>query len=226
MTKLALVLILLLDVRVHAQSAIQGPTCDGVIRGAVFDRSGQRATGITVVGWPLGVDLGAMLPRVMTDQAGDYRFEHVCRGRYTVIVEDKKAGYPYASPLMNEFLYGVRAAVVKVTAKHPQVELRVNMPPKPGLMQIHVSDGEKKTAVLQFTVKLSVPRQRRTHFLAIEFKQDVRNDEIQVPPDKNVICHVTAEGFREWRESAGTGKTMLVPSGTHVALEVSLDPLN
>ena len=90
---------------------------------------------------------------------------------------------------------------------------------------MHVSNGETSAELLTFSVKLTVPRQRRTGKVSFEFKPDVKDPEIQIPPDKDVVFHVTAEGFREWRESAGSGKVIHVPSGTHVALDVRLEPL-
>ena len=78
----------------------------GVIRGLVFDRSGDKSAGSWFRLGPSGVGLCGNLPSIETDQEGSYHFEHVCAGRYTVVVEDEKAGYPQASPMVNAFLYG------------------------------------------------------------------------------------------------------------------------
>ena len=225
MRKRAIVLFLLVSMRVQAQSVIQSPECNGIIHGAVFDRSGQRAKGLKVIVWPLGVDLASLLPSNVTDEKGEYRFENVCPGRYAVVVEDEKTGYPRTSPMMSEFLYGARVRQVRVTAKHPQIELPVYLPPKPGLMQVHISNGMTKAEISKFSVKLRVPGQHRTPEAGFEFDPRFKDHQIQVPPDKNVVFHVTAEGFHEWRESAGRGKIVRVPSGTQVALEVELEPL-
>jgi hypothetical protein len=225
MTQMAVILFLVLSVEVHAQSVIQSPHCNGVIHGTVFDLSGQRAKGLNVVAWPLGVELGALLPRVATDQEGVYRFENLCPGRYAVVVEDKKAGYPYASPLFNEFLYGARIAEVKLTTNHLHGELPVYLPPRPGFMHVHVSNRETKAEILKYSVKLRVPGQRRTPEAGFEFDSMMKDHEMEVPPGRDVIFHVTAEGFREWRESAGHGKLMRAPSGADATLEVELEPL-
>jgi hypothetical protein len=47
---------------------------------------------------------------------------------------------------------------------------------------------------------------------------------MMVPPDRNLIIHVTADGFREWDESIGGGKPIFVPSGTRLTLAVQLEP--
>jgi hypothetical protein len=49
---------------------------------------------------------------------------------------------------------------------------------------------------------------------------------ILIPPEKNVLLHVTSDGFREWNESIGTGKTIRLPSGTRLSLAIGLEPSN
>ena len=47
---------------------------------------------------------------------------------------------------------------------------------------------------------------------------------ILVPPDKNLLLHVSSDRFREWDESAGMGKPMFLPSGNRLTLDVQLEP--
>ena len=47
---------------------------------------------------------------------------------------------------------------------------------------------------------------------------------ILVPPDKNLLLHVTSDGFHEWYESVGRGKPLHMASGTRLTLEVQLEP--
>src|SRR5215475_4676486 len=114
--------LVLVTLLVHAQTVIQRPTCIGVIRGLVFDRSGDRVSGIVVQAWPLGVGVSGSLPSVETDKEGSYYFEHVCAGRYSVVVKDQKAGYPHASPMRNAFLYGTPIPEVILTVKSSQAD--------------------------------------------------------------------------------------------------------
>jgi len=225
MAKPIIVLILLSGLQVFAQTVIQDAQCNGVISGKVLDAAGQPVKGITVVAWPLGVDLAAILPQITTDETGAYRVEHVCPGRYAVVVEDKNAGYPHSSPEMFEFLYGHRAPQGKLSSKHPTLELSLYLPPKPGLIKVSVRNSETRGDLLKFSIKMIVPHQRRTREVSVEFKDGAADREIQIPPDKDVILHVTAEGFQEWRESAGPGKAMRVSPGTQVAVEIPLVPL-
>ncbi len=195
-----------------------------MISGVVFDQSGERVSGIVVKAWPLGVGLSGNLPSIETDRDGRYRFEHVCPGRYTVVVDDEKAGYPHASPLSNAFLYGSPIAEVTLTVKNPQADLPVYLPPKPGLMQVHIINKETKGQIWKFSMRLIVQGQKDADELSFSFDEAVKDHQIEVPPDKDVIYHVTADGFHEWSESAGAGKVIRVSSGMKATLEAELEP--
>ena len=225
MAKRAVFLFLVLQtVRLAAWREIQSPQCNGIIHGTVFDLSGERVKNLKVEAWPLGVDLAVVLPNVETDDAGEYRFQNLCSGKYTVIPFDQKAGYGYSTPYLNEFLYGTRIAEVRLITKHPQAELLVHLPPKPGFMEVLLINRETKTKVLTFTVKLKVPGQHRRPEAAFDFDMQMSDDTIPIPPDNTVIVHVTADGFHEWSQSAGHGKRIRVPSGTYATLEGELEP--
>jgi hypothetical protein len=51
------------------------------------------------------------------------------------------------------------------------------------------------------------------------------NHVVLVQPDKNLLLHVTSDGFREWEESAGRGKLLRLSSGTQLTLDIQLEPL-
>jgi hypothetical protein len=224
MRSAVLFLLLLQTAGIRAWGDIQGPECNGVIYGAVLDPSGQPARGISVSAEPLGVLLGAILPYVKTDDAGKYRFQNLCFGRYTVISDDERVAYRGANSYMNRFLYGSRIAEVRLTAKHPQAELHVSIPPKPGFVRVHITNQETKADLVRFSLKVKVPGQQKAS--EVSFNPMVKDYEIVVPPDKDVIVHLTADGFHEWSESAGHGKLLRVPSGTRVTLEADLEPLS
>ena len=50
------------------------------------------------------------------------------------------------------------------------------------------------------------------------------NHVILVPPDKNLLLHVTSDGFREWNESTGKGKVVHLASGARLKMDVQLEP--
>jgi hypothetical protein len=180
-------------------------------------------TGTMVKAWPLGVNLSALLPTAKTDLSGEYLFEKVCPGRYTVLPEDKEAGYPSCSPYLFAFLYGRRAAGVKLNSQNAYAELPILLPPKPGRMSVHIIDRTTKAEILEFTIEMKVPGQHLSPEMKYVFHPDIKNHQVEVPPDKDFIVHVTAEGFREWSESIGGRKVVRVPSGTEAALEAQLE---
>jgi hypothetical protein len=51
------------------------------------------------------------------------------------------------------------------------------------------------------------------------------NRPILITPDKDLLLHVTSQGFHEWGDSAGAGKRIRLASGSHLGLEVQLEPL-
>jgi hypothetical protein len=157
--------------------------------------------------------------------AGEYRFENVCPGRYTVLPADESMGYPDFSPNLFEFLYGRRVAEVKLTSKNALARLPIQLPPKPGRMHIHITDATTSAEILEFAIEVKVPGQHLSPELRIPFHPDIKDREIEVPPNRDFILHVTAGGFREWSESIGGGKVLRVPSGTEVTLNAQLQPL-
>jgi len=207
--------------RVYAQSSIQSPACTGVIRGIVSDGSGDKVSGIAVEASPMGL-LAGSVPSVKTGPEGDYRFEHVCPGTYVVTVADEKAGYPHVSLMESAFIYG-HIEEVTLTNERPQADLPVHLPSKPGFLQVHITNRETKAEISKFMVTLNVKGQPGG--LSFIFDVGIKDREIELPPDKDVICHVTADGFREWSESAAQGKLIRVQSGTKGTLEAELQPL-
>jgi hypothetical protein len=209
-----------------AQSAIQGPRCTGVVHGIVSDRAGHPVKGIMVEAWPLGVSLGTLLPTAKTDLAGEYRFENVCLGTYTVLPADESMGYPDSNPNLFEFLYGRRVTEAKLTSKNALAMLPIQLPPKPARMHIHITDGVTGAEILEFTIEVKVPGQHRSPEMKYVFHSEIKNREIQVPPNRDFIVHVTAEGFREWSESIGSRKVVHDPPETEATLDAQLQPLN
>jgi len=50
------------------------------------------------------------------------------------------------------------------------------------------------------------------------------NHVLLVPPGKNILLHVASLGFHEWEESVVGGKALHLTSGTHLTLDVQLEP--
>jgi hypothetical protein len=92
-------------------------------------------------------------------------------------------------------------------------------------MHVRIVNGQTRKEVLKFKVKLEVPGQNESPEASFVFDPQVHDHDIEVPPDKDVICHVTADGFQEWNEGAGVGKVIHLASGNQMTLEAELEQI-
>ena len=67
-------------------TGITDPSCRGILHGVAKNAGNQPVPGIRLVLWPIGVDLDYVLPTATSNEAGTYSFEHVCAGRFTVLL--------------------------------------------------------------------------------------------------------------------------------------------
>ncbi len=208
------------------QRHLQGPECKGVVHGFVLGPNGERVSSLDVTLYPLGVDLAVLLPHMKTDQRGEYRFEHLCSGRYSVFVTDTDAGYPYSSPYLNQFLYGGRIPEVKITDKHSDALLPVKLPPKlPARLRIRTANSKTKARLVEFEVRLKISRNRRVSYSCNESSPCDSEPFLLLPPDQDVLMRVTAKGFHEWKDVGRRGKIIHARAGELLTIDVELDPI-
>jgi hypothetical protein len=195
------------------------PRPNGTIYGIAIDQDGQPAKGIGLQAQPLGVGLAAVLPRTTTNERGEYRFVNLpWWGRYTVCAEDEEAGY-------SEFSTGCvgqsQPPEVELTPERPEAELRVHLPPKAAFLRVNLSNRKTGAAIPAMRVVVTSSGNPPSLIFSMScYSTKV----ILLPPDKDVLLHVTSDGFREWKESVGTGKPLRLASGTRLTLDVQLDP--
>jgi hypothetical protein len=211
---------LLLVVAAAAQQH-QQPAPKGEIYGIVIAQDGEPAKGLGLTAEPLGVGLAAALPHTKTNDAGEYRFESLpWWGRYTVYANDEEAGY---SDISNGPAGNSHPAEVEIRPEHPRAEFNVSLPPKAGFIEIHLTNRRNGAAISGMVVAV-MPMEKPDSPL---FTMSCYSDHvILVPPEKNLLLHVKSDGFREWDESAATGKPLNVSTGGRLTLDVQLDPSN
>lgn len=215
-TLLAVASMVLIATSAFAQ--ITDPTCSGVLRGVASNSKNEPVPGIRVMLWPLGVDLGYVLPRTTTTEAGEYSFERVCTGRFTVVVDDEAAGYP---PSIWSYLLGNRAEVV-LTPEHLNMELPVKVPPKAASLNFVVHDSRTKAAIRTLQVKL------RTSKIEIYDWVTINHDSsgaLLVPANTDLLCRVGADGYTEWHTDKAGTPIRLGPEA-HLTLTVELKPIH
>jgi hypothetical protein len=195
----------------------QEPVPNGFIYGIVIGQDGQPAKGIWLVAEPLGVGTVGKFPTTKSDGNGEYRFENLqWWGRYTVYAEDEDAGY---SGNIND---ETDPPEVEISPEHPKSEFRVHLPPKAGFLQIHLTYRTTGAAIPWMGVSVMAMEKPSSSLFDTTCNA---SHVILVPPDKNLLLHVTADGFREWDESVGHGKPIYLPSGTRLKLVVQLDSM-
>ena len=196
------------------------PLPPGTIYGVVIGQDGRPAKGIGLTAFPLGVALGAMLPHTKTNDAGEYRFENIpWWGRYTVYADDEQAGY---SSFSTGAAGDSQPPEVKITPEHPEAEFRVYLPPQAGFLKIELTNQKTGDAISAMRVELRRIDKRNSLVFTMSCYS---THALLIPPDQDLLLHVSAVGFREWQESVGEGKFIHLPSGARLKLDVQLVPL-
>jgi hypothetical protein len=195
-----------------------GQYANGVIFGIVIGPDGKPAKGVNLTSWPVGVPLATRLPETQTDASGRYRFERIpWWGKFTVCADDVNAGYSI-------FITGPvePAQEVTLSPEHPEAEFNFRLPPPAGFLQIRLTNRKTGAAISGVEVTLmSLDQPDRPIFSG----SSDSSRSILIAPDKDLLLHVTSQGFHEWEDSAGIGKRIRLASGIHLNLDVELEPL-
>ncbi len=118
----------------------------------------------------------------------------------------------------------------ELTPEKPNAEVRIVLPPKAGFLDIRLTDRTTGAAIRKVSVKVTLADDPDKSF-EMTLNRPVctlvphNSCAILIPPDKPVLVHVWSEGFREWNESAGTGKPLRIATGDQVIWDVQLEPL-
>jgi hypothetical protein len=211
------VMVLLALAAVAQQKEQEAP--NGVIYGIAIGPDNRPAKGVRLTASPLGVAFGAALPHTSTNDKGEYRFEHIpWWGRYTVYADDEVAGYSAFSTGPAGDAHPVE---VELTPEHREANLILQLPPKAGCIEIRLLNRRTGAFISTMRVALMQPDKPESPLFSMS---SYSNHVVLVPPDKDLLLHVSSDGFREWDESAGKGIVIRIASGNRLALTVQLDP--
>jgi hypothetical protein len=202
-----ILLSLFLFVAVGTMSQDGLPRPKGVIYGVVVDENNRPAKeiGITAAG-PAG-----RVPGVITDKEGHYRFGNLWGlGKYAIYAEDWDAGY---SIFTNSEFHEVT-----ISAEHPETELNLRLPPRAGFLDFHLTNRKTGEEIRDLVVKVCATGKEFGTVSQSTTKP------VLVPPDEDLLIHVSSHGFQEWNRSAGKGLPIRVKSGNHLKLDVQLQP--
>jgi hypothetical protein len=198
--------------------------CGGVVHGTVLAQDGKALSRVNLILEPVG-DYDYVLPRARTDEHGQYRFSNVPCGTWSVFVDDKEAGYPHSSRLMNWYLYGSANSEVRITNENLDAQMDISAPPKPGILHVNLVNSETKAKIAKMEIRVRVTPKREAQFSCGESVTSCETDDFLVPPNRDVRLHITSKGFREWKESSGAGKLISVPAGNVLTIDAELEPI-
>lgn len=187
----------------------------GNIHGIATYGDGQPAKGIMLTASPLGVALGMPLPAAKTNDAGEFKFQNLEYGMWTVNADDENAGY-------SVFATDTFAGQVRISKDKPQAELNIKLPPKAGILHIHMTNANTGAVIPAMRIKLMLPS--RPEFPVFQMSS-YSNHVVLIPSNKNIFLHVMSDGFQEWEQSAGNGKLIRLSPGSQLTLEVPLHPI-
>jgi hypothetical protein len=195
------------------------PQPKGVIYGVAIDQAGRPAKRMGLTAEPLGVPLAAILPHTKTNDAGEYRFENLpWWGRYTVYADDEDAGYSsYSTGPDGE----TNLPEAEIAPERPEAQLTVVIPPKAGFVHVNLQNQRTGAGIPGMRVAVMPEEEPTSPIFSISCYS---NRALLVPPDKSLLLHITSDGFREWNESIGKGKLIHLASGTHLRIDVQLEP--
>jgi len=217
--KIAFACLLMLTAALAQQH--DSPPPNGTIYGIAVGQDGQPAKGIVLQAQPLGVALAAKLPRTTTNERGEYRFVNLpWWGRYTVCAEDEEAGY---STFSTGCVGQSQPPEVEITPERREAELRVYLPPKAAFLRVNLSNRKTGAAIPAMRVVVTSSGNPPSLIFSMScYSTKV----VLLSPDKDVLLHVSSDGFREWKESVGTGKPLRLAPGNRLTLDVQLEPSN
>ena len=209
------------------RACFEDPQAKGVVHGIVLRENGEPVPNFTAVLEILGVSLGYILPTMKTNERGEFRFEHLCPGRFAVVVENAAEGYPPSTAGWYRILYGGPIPEVRITKSKSDAELIVILPPRPARLWVNLVNSKTKEKISQTELSFTVDLPRSVEISCDAAKSMSCTDPpyFLFPPDQNVFLHVTSKGFHEWKESVGRGKLVRVACGELLTLNIELDPI-
>jgi hypothetical protein len=177
------------------------PTADSsqperTISGIVLDEHGQPFKGVEVCTYMMGAPSGSKEARggcpVITDEAGQFRIDHVAMGTFGVEAVKPEDGYvAFAGTSARE--------MVTLTTSQSSATVVLKLGPKPGVLLPSVKDKFTGKLATDFLVSWEFfdsdkPNSSRSGGQIIS--QGIRGT--IVPPEKYLVVTICADGYKKW----------------------------
>lgn len=198
----------------------------GTISGTVLDEHGQPFKGVKVCTYMMDAPAGSKESRgdcpATTDEAGQFRIDHVAMGTLGVEAIKPEDGYvAFAGTSAKEF--------VTLTPNQQSATVRLTLGPKPGVLLPNVKDKFTGEPVKDFQVSWTLfdPDKPNSISSGGQFmRQGMRR--ALVPPEKYLVITISARGYRNWTYKDTSDPTrppfLRLDPGEEMELLVELEP--
>lgn len=193
---------------------ITDDNCNGVLHGVATNEQQQTVSGLTLVLFPL-FDVDYVLPTTKTGEHGEYRFDHVCDGRFTVLIQDQQAGYP----IPYWYLWLGKYQDVKLAAHRQTAIVNVYVPPKGGQLLLTVRRRDTREVIRTAEVKFKFVNHRNLGWIRFN---PLDGEKITLPANTELMCRVQAKGFHTWIDGERKGMRIKLAPEETLALEAEV----
>ena len=169
---------------------------EGTISGTVLDEHGQPFKGVQVCSYMIGAPSGSReargdCPAATTDDAGQFRIDHVAMGTFGVEAIKPDQGYiAFAGTSAKE--------VVTLTSSQSSATVVLKLGPKAGVLLPSVKDKLTGEPVRDFQVNWTIVDSDEASIVSGGETISQQTRRTIVPPEKYLVLTISARGYKKW----------------------------
>ncbi len=195
MRTMLLTLLLLASLPTFPQTADSSQP-EGTISGSVLDEHGQPFKDVTVCSYMIGAPSGSKEARgdcpVTTDEAGQFRIDHMAMGTFGVEAIKPEDGYiAFAGTSVKK--------MVTLTPSQSAATVALMLGPKPGVLLPSVKDKLTGQPIISFQLSWEIVdanNPNRHSSGGQDITQGIKR--AIVPPEKYLFLTISAAGYKKW----------------------------